>query len=334
MSGATMSGTSMSGAPIAPHGGAWRLGTRGSALALAQARLTATALAAAHPGVQVEVVTITTKGDVRTDVPLSAIGGQGVFAAELEIALRAGEVDFAVHSAKDLPSTRPADLALAAFLPREDPRDVLVSPHGGLRELPHGARVGTSSPRRACQLRAVRPDLDLQDIRGNVDTRLRKLDEGQYDAIVLAAAGLNRLGLAHRVTEVIDPTDMLPQVGQGAVAIEIRAGDAPTAALLAPLDHVRTRIAVTAERAFLARLGAGCTAPTAAHATLLPGDGLSVEGMIGAADGSALRHAQRGRVADAAALGTAVADALLENGGLALLHQAGVRLDARVVEAG
>jgi hydroxymethylbilane synthase len=309
----------------APHGGAWRLGTRGSALALTQARLVAAALAEAHAGVAVEIVTITTKGDVRTDVPLAAIGGSGLFAAELEAALRADEVDFAVHSAKDLPSTLPGDMALAAFLEREDPRDVLVSRAGTLRELPHGARVGTSSPRRAAMLRAARPDLELRDIRGNVDTRLRKLDAGEYEAIVLAAAGLRRLGLIARATEHLDPAAMLPQVGQGAIAVEVRADDAATAALVAVLDHARTRAAVTAERAFLARLGAGCAAPTGAHATL-PGDGtLAIEGMIGHADGRAVRRRLVGPVADGPALGRAVAEALLSEGGEGLLREAGVR---------
>jgi hydroxymethylbilane synthase len=312
----------------APHGGAWRLGTRGSALALTQARLVAGALAAAHPGVAVEIVTITTKGDVRTDVPLSAIGGAGVFAAELAAALRAGTVDFAVHSAKDLPSTLPADMALAAFPEREDPRDVLVSRAGTLRELPARARVGTSSPRRAAMLRAARPDLLLRDVRGNVDTRLRKLDAGEYDAIVLAAAGLRRLGLIARATEHLDPADMLPQVGQGAIAVEVRAGDAAAAALVAVLDHARTRAAVVAERAFLARLGAGCAAPTGAHATLL-GDGtVAVEGMIGHADGRAVRRRIVGPLVDAPALGRAVAEALLAEGGEALLREAGGRAGA------
>ncbi|MDF1502401.1 hydroxymethylbilane synthase [Roseisolibacter sp. H3M3-2] len=321
----------------APHGGAWRLGTRGSALALTQARLVAAALAGAHPGVEVEIVTITTKGDVRTDVPLSAIGGVGVFAAELEAALRAGEVDFAVHSAKDLPSTAPADMALAAFLEREDPRDVLVSGVAGagtLRALPHGARVGTSSPRRACQLRAARPDLDLRDIRGNVDTRLRKLDAGEYDAIVLAAAGLRRLGLIGRATEHLDPADMLPQVGQGAIAIEVRADDAATAALVALVDHARTRAAVEAERAFLARLGAGCTAPAGAHAALRPDGTLVVEGMVGHADGRGVRRRLAGPVADAKLLGAAVAEALIGEGGDVLLREAGVRSTAAVATTG
>ena len=204
----------------APHGGAWRLGTRGSALALTQARLVKAALAEAHAGVAIEVVTITTKGDVRTDVPLAVIGGSGLFAAELEAALRARAVDFAVHSAKDLPSTLPADMALAAFLEREDPRDVLVSRAGTLRELPRGARVGTSSPRRAAMLRAARPDPELRDIRGNVDTRLRKLDAGEYDAIVLACAGLQRLGFDARIRARLDAPDWLPAPAQGAIASE------------------------------------------------------------------------------------------------------------------
>ncbi|GLC24785.1 hydroxymethylbilane synthase [Roseisolibacter agri] len=305
-----------------------RLGTRGSALAMTQARLVAAALRETHPDVAIEIVTITTKGDVRTDVPLAAIGGSGLFATELENALRAGEIDLAVHSAKDLPSTLAADMALAAFLEREDPRDVLVSRAGTLRELPHGARVGTSSPRRACQLRALRPDLTLLDIRGNVDTRLRKLDAGEYDAIVLAAAGLNRLGLIARATEHLAPADMLPQVGQGAIAVEVRADDARTHALVAALDHARTRAAVVAERAFLARLGAGCAAPTGAHATLHADGTLTVEGLIGHADGRTLRVGATGPVEHAATLGAAVAETLLADGGDALLRESGLRVGA------
>ncbi len=310
-----------------------RLGTRGSALAMTQARLVAAALGAAHanahPDVAIEIVVITTKGDVRTDVPLAAIGGSGLFATELENALRAGEIDLAVHSAKDLPSTLAADMALAAFLEREDPRDVVVSRDGAaLRDLPHGARVGTSSPRRACQLRALRPDLTLLDIRGNVDTRLRKLDAGEYDAIVLAAAGLRRLGLIARATEHLAPADMLPQVGQGAIAVEVRADDARTHALVAALDHARTRAAVVAERAFLARLGAGCAAPTGAHATLHADGTLTVEGLIGHADGRTLRVGATGPAEHATTLGAAVAETLLADGGDALLREAGLRVGA------
>ncbi len=304
-----------------------RIGTRGSALALAQSRLTADGLRARWPELEVEVQTITTTGDVRTDVPLSAIGGRGVFAAEIEQALRRGEIDVAVHSSKDLPSTLAAEFALGAFLPREDPRDVLCSRGPRLAELPAGALVGTSSPRRACQLRALRPDLRVEDIRGNVDTRLRKLDAGQYEAILLAAAGLHRLGLAHRITEYLAPDVMLPQVGQGAVALEVRAADADALAAVAPLDHAPTRAAVEAERAFLARLGAGCTAPAGAHASLgVDGETLVVEAMIGAADGSrVVRLAREGAIADGPALGAALADALMAEGGAELVRAAGGR---------
>jgi len=302
-----------------------RVGTRGSALALVQTRLVIEALHAHDESIACEVVTITTRGDVRLDVPLSTLGGRGVFAAELEQALRAGEVDVAVHSAKDLPSTLASDMTLGAFLPREDARDVVVTRGPLLADLPHGAIVGTSSPRRACQLRALRPDLQLRDIRGNVGTRLRKLDEGQYDAIVLAAAGLRRLGLAGRVTEWLGADRMLPSVGQGAIAVEMRAGDAYPAELLATIDHAETRARVVAERAFLARLGAGCAAPTAAHATIADGT-LHFEGLIGAADGTTLRERRDGPVASAVSLGVEVADALLLAGGDALLAAAGVRV--------
>ncbi|AHG91813.1 Porphobilinogen deaminase [Gemmatirosa kalamazoonensis] len=308
-----------------------RLGTRGSALALAQARIVAGALGGA--GLPVEIVTITTKGDVRTDVPLSVIGGRGVFAAELEQALRVGEVDLAVHSAKDLPSTLAPDLALAAFLPREDVRDVLIARGGApLVSLPMHAVLGTSSPRRACQIRALRPDIVLRDIRGNVDTRLRKLDEGQYDAIVLAAAGLRRLGLTERVTQWLESDIMLPAVGQGAIAVEVRAADAAMTAALAPLDDHATRVTVTAERAFLARLGAGCAAPSAAHARLERGM-LHLEGLIGSESGAVIRAARTGREQDAAALGVAVAETLLASGGEELLRAAGTRVPAATTEA-
>lgn len=307
--------------------GVLRVGTRGSKLALAQARLTVNALAARWPGLALEVRTITTTGDVRTDVPLAVIGGRGVFAAEIEQALHRGEIDVAVHSAKDLPSTLAPEFTLGAFLPREDPRDVLCSRGPRLAELPAGAVVGTSSPRRACQLRALRPDLCVEDVRGNVDTRLRKLDAGQYDAILLAAAGLHRLGLAGRITEYLAPAVMLPQVSQGAVALEVRTGDTHTLARVAPLDHGPTRVAAVAERAFLARLGAGCTAPAGAHAALAAdGATLHVEGMIGSLDGQhVVRHAVAGDAAHGPALGAALADALMTTGGRELLHAAGGR---------
>ncbi len=299
--------------------GALTIGTRGSKLALAQTALVRAALLAAHPQLQLAVERIATKGDIIHDRPFSQIGGNGLFVTEIEQALRAGTIDIAVHSAKDLPSTMPPDMAFAGIPPRADARDVLVA-RGGytLAELPQGARVGTSSMRRSCQLRHLRPDLEIAELRGNVDTRLRKLHEGQYDAIVLAAAGLDRLGIAQEITEYLDPSVMVPAVSQGALVIEVRAGDAATATLLAPLDHPATRAAITAERAFLAHIGGGCQVPIAAHAQL-DGDTLLLAGLIGAHDGRVVRDELRGPSASPAKLGTDLAAILLDNGGRALL---------------
>ena len=295
------------------------IGTRGSKLALTQTDLVRAALLAAHPGLVVAIERITTKGDVVLDQPLSAIGDKGLFVAEIEEALRQGQVDLAVHSAKDLPSELPPDLALAAFPRRADPRDALLARDGlRLAELPEGARVGTSSLRRACQLRHLRHDLRIEDLRGNVDTRLRKLHQGQYDAIVLAAAGLERLGLEQHVTEYFDPAVMLPAVGQGILGIEVRARDAAIAALLAPLDDPSARAAATAERAFLAYIGGGCQVPVGAYATL-DGDMLTLAGMIGARDGRQVRGQLAGPADDAATLGARLATQLLAEGGRALL---------------
>jgi hydroxymethylbilane synthase len=299
------------------------IGTRGSKLALAQTHMIRAAIEAAKPGITVAVETITTKGDVVLDRPLSAIGDKGLFVTEIEDALRDGRVDLAVHSAKDMPSELPPDMALVVFPAREDARDALVS-RRGLRfaDLPERALVGTSSLRRACQLRHLRPDLQIADLRGNVDTRLRKLHEGQYDAIILAAAGLRRLGLASEITELLDPVVMLPAVAQGALAVEARAGDTELAGLLAPLDDRATYTAVTAERAFLARVGGGCQVPVAAYARLdgPPGEELLVlEGLIGSRAGRILRGALRGPAATPAALGAALAETLLDQGGRELL---------------
>jgi hydroxymethylbilane synthase len=294
------------------------IGTRGSRLALAQTDLVRAALLAHHPHLGVEVARITTRGDVLLDQPLAAIGDKGLFVGEIEEALRAGRIDMAVHSAKDLPSSLPTDMSIGAFLPRADARDVLVSRAGPLQELPSGARVGTSSPRRACQLRALRPDLTVCDVRGNVDTRLRKLATGEYEALVLAAAGLERLGLAQVVTEWLTPAMMLPAVGQGALAVEIRAADPDLATVLSPLDDAATRATVTAERGFLAALGAGCAAAVAAYATLEAGT-LTLRGMIGAPDGRLVRGVQQGDITDPSTLGVALAAALLAAGGAALL---------------
>jgi hydroxymethylbilane synthase len=295
------------------------IGTRASKLALAQTALVQAALQSQHPHLAVAIAPITTKGDMLLDRPLAAIGDKGLFIAEIEAAVRAGRIDLAVHSAKDLPSERPADMRIGAYLPRADARDVLVSRAGGLHDLPPGARVGTSSPRRACQVRALRPDLVLADVRGNVDTRLRKLAAGEYDALVLAAAGLDRLGLTGVVTEWLHPDEMLPAVGQGALAVEVRADDSEVAALLTALDDPPTRTAVTAERGFLAALGAGCTAAVAAYATVTEG-ALRLTGLIGAPDGRLVRGTEHGDGATAPEIGARLAAALLRQGGAALLE--------------
>lgn len=299
-----------------------RLGTRGSPLALAQAATVIAMLRVHHPDVACEIHRITTKGDVMRDVPLATIGGRGVFADAIEDALHDGEIDLAVHSAKDLPSTATPGLAIAAFPAREDARDVLVSRSGALRELPAGARVGTSSQRRACQLLATRADLEIGDLRGNVDTRLGKLDAGGYDAIVLAGAGLRRLGLTARITEWLEPGLMLPAPGQGALAVETRAGDESVMRLLEPIGDTATATALAAERGFLARLGAGCAAALAAFATVSDDGRVTLQAMIGAADGRLVRGERSGSVEGAAALGAALADELLDQGGRALVPEA------------
>jgi hydroxymethylbilane synthase len=296
------------------------VGTRGSALALAQTELVLSALRQRWPGLEVRVERITTTGDRRRDVPLAALG-RGAFVTEIEAALHGRRIDAAVHSAKDLPSCLSSGLRIGAVLERADPRDVLVSRNGeALLDLPERAHVGTGSPRRACQLRAMRPDLDVDDIRGNVDTRLRKLAAGEFDALVLAAAGLIRLGRADEATEWLDPAVMTPAVAQGAIAVEIRADDREVADLVSPIDHPATAAAVTAERAFLARLGAGCTAAVAAHASVNERSELSLTALIGAADGRHVRGARTGSVGDAEEIGDALASELLRSGGAAFLE--------------
>ena len=291
------------------------VGTRGSALAVTQTESVMATLRVLHPGLDVRMERITTKGDVLRDVPLTTLGGRGVFVDAIEDALRQRTIDLAVHSAKDLPSRVPTDFAIGAFLERADPRDVLISRGGTLHDLPPGARVGTSSLRRVSQLHAVRPDLDARDLRGNVDTRLRKLDAGDYDAIVLAGAGLLRLGLEARVTEWLSVESMVPSPGQGALAVEIRADDAELRELVRPLAHAATQAALTAERAFLARLGAGCAAAVGAYATLGDDDRLTLRAMIGTADGRSVRWRETSDRSRATELGERVADSLLATGG-------------------
>ena len=294
---------------------ALKVGTRGSALALTQTESVVAALRARHPGLEVSVHRITTKGDALRDVPLSTLGGRGVFVDAIEEELRRRTIDLAVHSAKDLPSRVPPDLAIGAFLERADARDVLISRAGTLAALPTAARVGTSSLRRVCLIHSVRPDIRTVDLRGNVDTRLRKLDAGDYDAIMLAAAGLVRLGLHDRITELLPAETMLPSPGQGALAIEIRADDDELRELVRPLSHAPTESALAAERAFLARLGVGCAAAVGAHATLDDAGTLTLRAMIGAADGRSVRAVRSGSVADAAQIGESLASQLLGAGG-------------------
>lgn len=298
-----------------------RIGTRGSKLALVQSEMIRAELMRRHRGLEVELLRITTKGDTVLDRPLAAIGGKGLFVTEIEDAMRDGRVDLAVHSAKDLPSELPDDMTIGAIPPREDARDVLVASAATLAELPPGARVGTSSPRRQCQVRAVRPDLELRDVRGNVDTRLRKLDGGDYDALVLAAAGLNRLGVHDPRVHAIPTGTLLPAVGQGALAIETRAGDADVLALVAPLHDTDTADAVIAERAFLAATGGGCDSAVAAYATVHDGT-LTLTGVVGAVDGAFVRDERSGPRGESVRMARDLASALLTGGGATFLPRA------------
>ena len=248
------------------------IATRESQLALWQAEHVKARLMALHPGLEVELLGMTTQGDQILDSPLSRIGGKGLFVKELEVAMAEGRADLAVHSIKDVPMDLPEGFELAAISKREDPRDAFVSKkYPSLEALPPGGRVGTSSLRRQAQLRARLPHLNIDTLRGNVNTRLRKLDEGQYDAILLAAAGLKRLGFENRITAVLEPEESLPAVGQGALGIEIRSGNPELAALLAPLNDPETAACVLAERAMSRRLQGGCQAPIGGYAVVRDG---------------------------------------------------------------
>ncbi len=276
----------------------------------------------AHPGLQVELLGMTTQGDKILDSPLAKIGGKGLFVKELEVSMLEGESDIAVHSMKDVPVAFPDGLHLAVICEREDPRDAFVSNRfATLTDLPQGARVGTSSLRRQCQIRALRPDLKILDLRGNVNSRLRKLDDDGYDAIILAAAGLIRLGFHDRITQFIDTDTSLPAIGQGAVGIECRSDDARINALLAPLNHRPTQIRVLAERAMNNRLEGGCQVPIGGHATL-DGDAIHLRGLVGEPDGSKIISGEvRGLASDAEALGIKLADDLLSRGAATILNK-------------
>jgi hydroxymethylbilane synthase len=292
-----------------------RIGTRGSALALWQAEHVKARLEGL--GHEAELRVISTTGDRLLDRRLESVGGKGAFLKEIEEAMQAGEVDLAVHSLKDVPTALPAGLALCAILERADPRDALVSSGPRLAGLPSGATVGTTSLRRQALLRALRPDLAPVDLRGNVDTRIRRLREGRLDAILLAMAGLVRLGRVGEVTEALDPRAFVPAPGQGAIALECREDDAAVRAAVAPLDHAPTARAVAAERAFLAALGGGCNVPLGAHA-FPEGGALVLVGFVAAADGPALLRGER-RGAEPEALGRALAEDLRSRGADRLL---------------
>jgi hydroxymethylbilane synthase len=306
------------------------VGTRGSRLALVQTDLALAALRAAHPQAQFETHTITTSGDKSTE-SLSSIGGRGVFVIEIERALLAGDIDIAVHSLKDLPSQETPGLTIAATLPREDPRDALFSRNGEtLEQLPAGATVATGSPRRAVQVLAARPDVRVADIRGNVDTRLRKVEAGEFDAVVLAAAGLKRLGWLERASEVFAAEDMIPAVGQGALAVQVRSDDSEAMALVASVDDPATRIAVTAERTFERKLGGGCAAAICAYGTVEGSGRMEVgsrtvvllRAMVGEVGGRIIRGEMEGVAGEAEMLGVRLAEFLIAQGASELLEAA------------
>jgi hydroxymethylbilane synthase len=297
-----------------------RIGTRASLLAVTQSTWVKTQIEQAYPQTRVELVKITTKGDKILDVPLAKVGGKGLFVKEIEDALLAGEVDLAVHSMKDVPTELPQGLHIGIIPIRETPYDAFLSNRcEAIAALPTGATIGTSSLRRKSQLLAMRPDVTIIDLRGNIDTRLRKLDEGQYDAIILAGAGLHRLGLADRITALLPAEQMLPAISQGALGIELRRDDAELHAGLHFLHHQATAVAVAAERAFLTRLEGGCQVPIGAFATL-SGDTVHLTGLIAEIDGGHLiRDTLSGPLGEAAHIGLRLAETLLARGGKAIL---------------
>ena len=299
-----------------------RIATRKSQLALWQAEHVAALLRRAHAGLEVQLVPMVTQGDRIQDRRLAAVGGKGLFIKELEVALQEQRADIAVHSMKDLPAELPEDLVIAALLERADARDALLAASGtGLDDLPRGARVGTSSLRRQAQLLAARPDLRIETLRGNVDTRLRKLDAGEMDAIVLACAGLIRLGWESRITARLDPQVSLPAVAQGVIGIECRRADAHTQSLVAVLNHEASRVATEAERAFAHRLGGSCQSPIAAHARL-EGQRLILDGLVAEPDGSRVfRDTLAGAIDDPGALGRRLAERILAAGAGPLLER-------------
>jgi len=302
-----------------------RIATRKSPLALWQAEEVSRLLKKFHPDIEVELVTMTTQGDKILDTPLAKIGGKGLFVKELEVGMLEGTADIAVHSMKDVPMAFPEGLHLAVVLEREDPTDAFVSnTYQHFTDLPLNARIGTCSLRRQTQLKELRPDIEILDLRGNVNTRLSKLDNGDYDAIILASAGLKRLGFKERITESISTDQSLPAIGQGAIGIECRRDDEAINALLAPLNHSETALRVKAERAQNNRLNGGCQIPIGGFAELL-GDRIRLRGLIGFPDGSKIFRCEKEAAwDDAEALGIAVAEDLLAQGGDKVLSELGI----------
>lgn len=299
-----------------------RIATRKSPLALWQARYVQEALKARHPELDIDLVTMSTQGDRILDTPLAKVGGKGLFVKELEVGMLEGRADLAVHSMKDVPVEFPQGLCLGAVLPREDPRDVLISnKFSNLHELPEGARVGTSSLRRQCQLRAMRPDLQVLDLRGNVNTRLKKLDNGEYDAILLAAAGVKRMGWEARITERLVPEQFLPAIGQGAIGIEMRGDDQRVASLVGELNDPQTAIRIQAERALNEALQGGCQVPIAGYSEISQGV-IVLRALVGRPDGTQLVHGViSGKPEDAVELGQVLAEDLLSRGAREILRE-------------
>ena len=298
-----------------------KIGTRGSKLALTQANLVADSLKKEDSGITIEICVIKTSGDIMQDVSLTKIGGKGVFVKEIEDALLSGNVDLAVHSMKDVPTEIPAGLTFAAIIKREDARDVLVSKNNTKMEfMPRGARIGTGSMRRSAQLLAILPDLAIVSLRGNLETRLKKIETENLQGVILAAAGMKRLGLAGKISQYLPIETMLPAVGQGALGLEIREADNELKIILAKLNHAPTAAEITAERSFLRHLGGGCLLPIAAFGKL-EGDKLTLTGLVAAQNGSSvIRDKVRGAIAEADELGKKLAEMILEKGGKELLN--------------
>jgi len=299
-----------------------RIGTRGSMLALQQSGMIKDTLENLWPEISVELQVIKTTGDKITDVPLAKVGGKGLFVKEIEDALLDGSVDLAVHSMKDVPAVLPEGLQIGAVPEREDPRDVLIMRQGkDIADLPKGAIIGTSSLRRAAQILKLRPDFEIRMLRGNLETRIRKLHEGQYDAIILAAAGLRRMGWNDKISAFLDPAQFVPAIGQGALGIESRVGDERIARILEPLNHPQTAFAVQAERSLLKELEGGCQVPIGGHARL-SGDSVELVGIVASLDGTEVfRSHQCAGVNDAVELGKRVAAELLRSGAKRILDE-------------